>query len=147
MTPCKKVGQNTYYYTEYMSKNVRTITNSLALAHGIGRRHGYNVVKLGPDTVSFLRYQRLIKDPFPALQESWTVRITGRTVRHATYNQDDPPILHRKELLFPTTSKIHARALALTRQCEEAGLFKDTKRIGRKSVWDKMLREAGINGQ
>ena len=137
MAPCKKVGQNTYYYSKHSPRH----TKALAEKHGIT---GYNVVKVGPKNISFLNYPWFGSDPFPALAESWTVNISQDTVRHAQYNQDDPPILHRKELLLPESHAIRAKYAKMTERCEQAGLFRDTKRIGRKSVWAELLRGAGI---
>jgi hypothetical protein len=139
----KKVGQNTYYYVAHVPLNIRIAAATAALAHNIRMGH-WNVLKVGPGTFSFLDYRDFGSDPFPALVQSWTVNTEKGTCRHAKYNPDDPPILHRKELLLPENARGRDRFVKMTERCEKAGLFKDTKRIGRRRVWAKMLQRAGI---
>jgi hypothetical protein len=143
MTVGKKVGQNTYYYVAHIPQKIRAAAAYAAFAHGI-RLSKWNVLKVGPETYSFLDYQDFDSDPFPSLVQSWTVNTTKGTCRHAKYDCQNAPILHRKELLLPEHALYRDKFVKMTERCERAGLFKDTKRIGRKSVWAKLLRKAGI---
>jgi hypothetical protein len=102
----------------------------------------FNVVKISKDGVSLLLYYKLMSASFPELMRSVTVR--GSRVTERSYDEENPPILHRKELLFPDGHAQRARAERLTKRCEAAGLFENTRIIGRKKVWQEMLREAGI---
>ncbi|MDD5391703.1 MAG: DNA phosphorothioation-associated putative methyltransferase [Thiothrix sp.] len=58
------------------------------------------------------------------------------------YN-NNPPILHRKELLLPPDHPDIPKFAALTKQLEDAGLFKDSRKIGYKKQWEERLRNAG----
>jgi hypothetical protein len=102
----------------------------------------FNVVKISKDGVSFLWYRRFMGSHFPELVRSITVRNKRAVERF--YNEDNPPIFHRKELLIPEWHAEHKRAKNLTERCEAAGLFENSHIIGRKVVWQKMLKEAGI---
>jgi DNA phosphorothioation-associated putative methyltransferase len=55
----------------------------------------------------------------------------------------NPPILHRKELLLPSDHHDIPKFVALTKQLEDAGLFKDSLRIGYKKQWEERLYNAG----
>ena len=102
----------------------------------------FNVVKISKEGVSFLFYRKFMTAAFPELVRSYTVR--GRKVIERNYNEDNPPIMHRKELLLPDGHPQRDRAVRMTERCEKAGLFANTRIIGRKQTWNRMLKEAGV---
>ena len=55
-----------------------------------------------------------------------------------------PPILHRKELLLALDDPDRAAFAALTRDAEEAGLFRGSTTIGTRRRWEALLKQAGL---
>lgn len=111
------------------------------------RLQDVDLLKLGTidETVSLLRYPDFDTDPFPGLAESWSVNLTTGGVKHATYKQGPgTPILHRKESFLDPADPSVPALRAVTEDLERRGLFRETNRIGRRGVWDEMLREAGV---
>lgn len=135
----KSVGGHWYFHADHVpSWAMKKVLSSIG---HLGTKP-FNVVKITKDGVSFLFYRQFMTADFPELVRSYTVR--GRKVIERNYNEDNPPIMHRKELLLPKGHCSRARAVRLTKRCEDAGLFANTKIIGRKQVWVKMLNKAGI---
>ena len=95
----------------------------------------YNIYKVTPDSVSFLNYYFGSFD-FPCLVSS--ASYNGTAFKKRTYGEN-PPILHRKELILPNPPSSWA---ALTKRLEEKGLFANTNRIGRFKQWKEMLMAA-----
>jgi DNA phosphorothioation-associated putative methyltransferase len=107
----------------------------------------YNVIRIDPEhrDVGFLSYPGFFEDPFPALQESWKVRIDSGHVVYRTYAESlNPPILHRKERMLPAGHPAHPAFASLTATAEQAGLFDDTTRIGLKQQWEALLQRSGL---
>jgi hypothetical protein len=136
----KNVGGTWYFHADFMPAWAKKAT--LAALKHCPENLAFNVVKISKDGVSLLTYRKFMGSSFPELMRSVTVRGTKATERF--YDEENPPILHRKELLIPEWHAQHKRAKRLTERCEAAGLFKNTRIIGRKKVWQEMLRKAGI---
>ena len=66
-------------------------------------RFNWNVVKLDQKTLdmSLLDYESFEESAFPALLKSCQVNLTQKTFKIRNHSADNPPILHRKELLLP----------------------------------------------
>jgi DNA phosphorothioation-associated putative methyltransferase len=106
-----------------------------------------NIVRLDIENgeVSFLSYPRFFDDAFPALQESWKVRVDSGHVVYRTYAESlNPPILHRKEHMLPAGHPARGSFEALTASAEKLGLFQDATRIGLKQQWDALLQRSGL---
>jgi hypothetical protein len=97
----------------------------------------------GLQWLSLLDYPYYEASAWPALRAAYTFIIgqsgkpTSFTVRHY---QNNPPILHRKELLLPDDHPRQAEMRAFTRSCEDAGLFKHAHTIGHLANWELLLR-------
>src|SRR5262249_30683688 len=94
---------------------------------------GFNVVKIDEeqDQISLLYYEHFFDNPFPALQRSCVLDLTSGRTKHFRYDlSDNPPILHRKELLLLPDHPQVQIFTNLTQQLETAGLFRDARRIG-----------------
>lgn len=107
----------------------------------------FNVVKLfrREFKVSFLEYPDFFKTPHPALRRSRTVDLATGKVRDFDYSdRANPPILHRKETLLPSSRPDVAEFAKLTQAEEEAGLYGDTTTIGFKQNWEALLAEKGL---
>lgn len=113
----------------------------------VDRGFDYNVVKISEnkESISFLYYPDFFNQPFPKLNTSWRVELTGtQQVRKRSYAGSlNPPILHRKELLLPLEHTEIARFQVLTSTAEALGLFDDPSRIGFQNQWGKMIAAKG----
>ena len=132
----KRVGHVWYFHKNYLPSRVQA-----TIRRDWSHIKGWNIVKVDQyDDFSFLKYRRFMSDDFPELE--WSIKTCKGSVekpKKITYCTDNPPIFHRKELLFPDDHPCIPKARAMTRKCEDAGLFKDTKRIGRKKQWQTLL--------
>jgi DNA phosphorothioation-associated putative methyltransferase len=110
----------------------------------------FNVLKISPKSsqISFLAYEDLVNSPFPALRRSVAVNIEKETVSERSYTaRDNPPIFHRKELLFGNGHPKYEGFALLTRTLEGLGLFGETSRIGNKQDWEALLSSVGVQLQ
>jgi hypothetical protein len=107
----------------------------------------WNLLKLHTDqiAISFLSYPNFDTDPHPALAEATRINLnTGTVVRTDYRKRSNPPILHRKETFLPPDHPRLAAFAALTKQEEEAGLYRDTSRIGLRLHWQTLLSRLGL---
>jgi DNA phosphorothioation-associated putative methyltransferase len=134
----ENVGTLPAGYAELISKSQGICNEALTT---------FNVIKVSPKTeqVSFLEYDDLIQTPFPVLRQSISVNLVSETVTRRSYRtHDNPPIFHRKELLFGDAHPDYETFSLLTRTLEGFGLFGETARIGRQQEWDELLASVGI---
>lgn len=145
----KRVGGYTYLHVvglNTVGENVRKEIRKAARRVSIKTGRDFNVVKLKRNgaQISFLYYERFFDDPFPALTCSYTVDLSSKKINRRSYEQsNNPPILHRKELLLPPLHPEISGFQALTQQLEVANLFQDSRRIGFAREWHKRLTMAG----
>jgi hypothetical protein len=110
----------------------------------------WNVVRVAKNSVSFLLYEQFEQIAFPALLTSAKVDVaSGEVVRIDYRNRENPPILHRKELLLPPDDPRQPTFRALTAAAEEHGLFREPNKSeratpGRRASWRPDLPSAGI---
>jgi DNA phosphorothioation-associated putative methyltransferase len=152
----KFVGGYLYLHTSALTllpKKWQQVTEAAAKLAGLRQDTDFNVVKLGnqADELSLLHYRDFFDDPFPCLGRSWRVSLLRGTVVYRTYEESrNPPILHRKELLLPTSHPRQAEYRTTTSSAETLGLFKQTNRIGFRAHWQGMIAERGftlVNGE
>ncbi len=107
----------------------------------------YNVIRISQnkESISFLHYPGFFDQPFPKLNSSWRVELTGtqQVCKRSYVDSLNPPILHRKELLLPPEHKEITRFQELTRTAETLGLFEDPSRIGFQNQWERLINEKG----
>lgn len=152
----KFVAGDLYLHTSALSELPKawyeTAARAIDLA-GVRPDEDFNVLKLHQhgDELSLLNYRDFFDDPFPALGKSWRVSLGRGSVVYRTYEESrNPPILHRKELLLPSS---HARLneyRAMTQAAEALGLFAEANRIGFRAQWHALIRDRGfelIGGQ
>ena len=103
----------------------------------------WNVAKIEGEAVSLLRYEEFDDSPFPCLLAS--VRVSGDRVVRTDYEaRENPPILHRKELLLrPDDERVPAFSV-LTRAAEGHGLFGAPHLIGTKLAWARRIADAAL---
>lgn len=107
----------------------------------------YNLLRIDRDRqeVAFLMYPELGLQPFPPLKESWRVHVPTSLITRRNYtNSQNPPILHRTELLLPAEHPKRAAFERLTQACEELGLFENPTIIGFQRNWDRLIAAKGF---
>lgn len=145
----KTIGDSVYVHITNLGELPESLRHKVDRARElfqaqVGRTFQLVKVSKKLDRVSLLCYPRFWRQNFPELTESWLVRLDSGTIQHRQYNPDNPPILHRRELFIKANDNRRAEMLRITRICEDAGCFADTKRIGYKKFWDELLRAKGI---
>ncbi len=106
----------------------------------------FNVVKIDREgnTISLLSYPEFFASGFPALQRSWAVNFYSKQIVRRNYADSlNPPILHRKELLLPTSHPDRPKFEALTRDAEALGLFDNATMIGFCEPWEQLVASRG----
>jgi DNA phosphorothioation-associated putative methyltransferase len=109
--------------------------------------YDYQLIKFYTNAfkLSLLRYPRFFTDPFPALTESYNLDLAAQRLQHRFYHTTaNPPILHRKELFLPPHHPAIPAFRSITLAAEQAGLFVNTKTIGFKQNWEKLMQEKGF---
>ena len=98
----------------------------------------WNVLKLSrrESRLSFLDYAEFEETPYPELQKSISVDLIKLSTENREYsNQENPPILHRKELLVGSRHQDYDTYCSITQEGEAAGLYNNTSIIGHKKSW------------
>lgn len=106
-----------------------------------------NIIKLNrlKPKVSYLSYPKFDRDPHPTLHFSLGVQLNTFDVRfYDNRDSDNPPILHRKETFVGPDYPAREKFVRLTRQEERHGLYANTSTIGRKTQWEQLLIELGV---
>ena len=110
----------------------------------IGRPEEANVIKFHfrQPKISYLVYPDFDVDPHPALHTSMQVDLRDLHVRYRDYDPDDnPPVLHQKDLLVMTDYPLYEKFAKLSRQEADWGLLDDWKQIGDRRGWQKCLED------
>jgi DNA phosphorothioation-associated putative methyltransferase len=145
----KRVKGNLYFHVsafELLDAHLRERVQFAATRAGLTAETEFNVIKIDEvgNQISLLDYEDFFDSPFPVLKRSYVVNLAiGHTKRLSYDPSNNPPILHRKELLLPHDHPQAPIFAALTQQLEAAGLFRDTRRIGFAREWQERLRSAG----
>ena len=145
----KIVGEAKYLHVSAIKLLDPSEQNLIELARSfISDKCDWNVIKIELKTrnkVSLLNYEDFDDNAFPALLNSWQININTGEVKPRNYSSNNPPILHRKELLLPTNDKKTIKFRALTLELEELGAFSNSVKIGTKKNWEKELTTLGIS--
>lgn len=107
----------------------------------------WNLLKLHTDqfALTFLTYPEFETDPHPALAEATKINMnSGAVVRTDYRSRANPPILHRKEAFLPATDPRAPVFAELTKHEEEAGLYRDSSRIGNRIQWQTLIKRKGL---
>lgn len=144
----KSAGPALYVHSSALSKLPALLRIYEGCAKAcIGSVDDANVIKLHRDEpkVSYLAYPEFDSDPHPALLRSMTVHLQTFRVRETDFSdQENPPILHRKEQFVGADYPLREKFARLTQQEERHGLFEDTVRIGRRRQWAELLEQKGL---
>ena len=94
--------------------------------------------------ITLLNYPDFDSYAYPALHTSITIDIEEHTKRKANYQQsENPPILHRKETFVLANYPLIESFKAITTEGEAIDLYKNTKTIGFKQQWQKLIKRKG----
>ena len=107
----------------------------------------FNLVKISREKsrVSLLYYARFFEDPFPCLNQSFTVDLTKEIFRHRSYDsRTNPPILHRKELMLPFQHPSRPLFASLTNALDARGIQAIGPGLGFKTQWNNHLEHSGV---
>jgi DNA phosphorothioation-associated putative methyltransferase len=103
------------------------------------------VVRIETERVAFLEYEDFDAEHFPALRRSLLVDLQRHQSKLRDFSRsENPPILHRKELLLPSADPRRERFAALTAELEARALFAESHKIGLRRAWQERLDAAGI---
>jgi DNA phosphorothioation-associated putative methyltransferase len=94
--------------------------------------------------IAYLHYPAFDTDSYPALKHSHTVDLAKLSLRKASYaDSDNPPILHRKETFVGNDYPLKTLFEALTAEGEAIGLYENTRTIGFKKNWERVISNKG----
>ena len=140
----KRLREHSYIHVSLLQEQPEAIRLAVQNARKLGSvdDQSFNVLRFShlSQKIGFLNYPRFFEDPFPALASSCVVSVANKSVRRTDFSsRDNPPILHRKELLLPPDHPSRTIFMTLTTALEERGLFVDNQRIGYQKYWDERL--------
>jgi DNA phosphorothioation-associated putative methyltransferase len=94
--------------------------------------------------VAFLSYPGFEDESYPALQHSYTVDLGKLSMRKSVYaNSVNPPILHRKETFVDESYPLRSLFLDITQEGEAISLYENTRSIGFKKNWERLIAYKG----
>jgi DNA phosphorothioation-associated putative methyltransferase len=95
--------------------------------------------------ISYLYYPDFESIAHPALQWAMLIDLRDLSLRFRDYSQqENPPILHRKETFLSASHPLHAKFAKFTKSEEKAGLYTETKTIGNQQGWERRLQSCGV---
>jgi len=106
----------------------------------------WNIVKFfkRDHKITLLDYPTFFEEAYPSLNKSYTIDLQKQSYRVTNFsNSDNPPILHRKETFLPADHPEVARFSEMTKEGENIGLYENTKNIGFKQNWERLINRKG----
>ncbi|PVZ64357.1 hypothetical protein [Pelagibaculum spongiae] len=109
----------------------------------------WNLAKVATDLsqVSLLVYQDFKQHLFPCLQHAMIVSLSQppiKPLKLIDYSQrENPPVLHRQELMLMPDDPRRAQLAEVTHFCESNGLFEQASYIGTWKKWLERLQNRG----
>lgn len=130
---------------EAIPEELFSVLNKIATALKIPSAD-WNIIKLYKRDfkVAFLNYPDFETYSYPALKHSYTVDLSKLSMRKATYeNSENPPILHRKETFVKNDFPLVSVFKEITAEGEKIGLYENTRSIGFKKNWERLISNKG----
>lgn len=146
----KRVGDAVYMHQSLLAEQPRVVRGLIAEAVDMAAlpSEAFNVVRvtLRRPEVALLDYPEFFEDPFPVLRRSWLVGLDTARVSTSDFSmQENPPILHRKELILPAAHPERERFERLTASLEDYQAFDHSPHlIGRRLYWNDSLVALGL---
>ncbi|MBE9011957.1 DNA phosphorothioation-associated putative methyltransferase [Pseudanabaenaceae cyanobacterium LEGE 13415] len=110
----------------------------------IGRPEEANVIKFHcrKPKITYLVYPNFDADPHPALYTSMQIDLRDLHVHYRDHDpNENPPVLHQKDLLVMPEYPNYEKFAKLSRQEEDWGLLEDWRRISDRRGWRSCLEE------
>lgn len=151
MPPGKKIADEFYIHLSAL-ETIRDAATRQAIERAIQGLPSTalcppNVAKFNSRTgrVSLLSYPDFFDSAFPVLAATWVFSAdTLAPTWHRSYVDSlNPPILHRKELLLPSSHPDYNRWAQTTAIAESLGLFDDVSTIGFRLNWSRLIQSKG----
>ena len=96
--------------------------------------------------VAFLSYPDFYTESYPALKKSILVDLEKLSTKKTSYAEsENPPILHRKELMVLETDPHYKLFTEITLEGENAGLYESPFRIGFQQTWIRLINQKGYD--
>ncbi|MCB4825391.1 DNA phosphorothioation-associated putative methyltransferase [Roseicella aerolata] len=146
----KRVADTVYMHVSLLEEQSAAVRDlviaAAALARDADGRFSVVRIALRRPQIGLLDYPGFFAEPFPALGASWLVDLEAGRVSCVDFsNRDNPPILHRKELLLPAQHPERARFASLTRALVDYGAFEQPLHtIGQRLGWSRALASLGL---
>lgn len=118
-----------------------------AVSKALKIENDWNLVKFfkKEHKISLLNYPTFYEESYPPLQSSNLVDLSTFATKQTNYStSENPPILHRKELMVMPSDSHYDHFCSLTREGELAGLYENPFKIGFKQNWERVITEAGF---
>lgn len=130
------------YLPKELAQLIYTVSSALKISRG-----QWNLVKLFKRDFKFslLFYPTFFDEPYPPLKHSLTIDLLKLTARQSNYNTSkNPPILHRREDFLPINHPQIDKFKEFTLEGEKIGLYQNTRLIGFKESWEKLIKRKGF---
>lgn len=148
LTIGKKLPDSIYFHKDTfsevpnaLSKFIKVVAKALKIEDD-----NWNLVKVFRKDfrLSLLNYPLFFEDSYPALEQSVNVDLTKLSHRITKYSeQENPPILHRKETMISKDHEFYDQFCMLTQEGEAAGLYDNSRMIGFKNSWQRLISKHG----
>jgi DNA phosphorothioation-associated putative methyltransferase len=145
--PCGKLTPQAIYIHKSALKNeqltsfISRIQSALKLED-----YNWNIAKFWKNDFKFslLSYPDFEEKSYPELNHTVFVDLEKKHHRINDYsNSDNPPVLHRKELMVTKDHPSYEEFSIITQEGEQAGLYENTRAIGFKLGWLSTINNAG----
>lgn len=130
------------YLPETLAEFVLKVGKALHIQH-----RSWQLLKLSKRDfkLSLLSYPTFSEEPYPQLVHSWSIDLAKLSLREADYSKSkNPPILHRRETFLNKDHPQRSFFNEFTKEGEEAGLYENTRIIGTKNGWERVIKRKGL---
>ena len=145
--PCGKSTPQAFYIHKSALTNEQLISFLSRIQSALKQDdYDWNIAKFwkGDFKFSLLSYPSFEENSYPELACSLFVDLDKKHHRMNSYtNADNPPVLHRKELMITKDHPAYEEFTLITQEGEQAGLYENTRAIGFKLGWLSTINRAG----
>ena len=145
--PCGKLTPQAIYIHKSSLQNEQLISFLSRIQSALKQEdYHWNIAKFWKNDFKFslLSYPDFEEESYPELAKSLFVDLDKKHHRLNDYsNSDNPPVLHRKELMVAKEHPSYGEFTLITQEGEQAGLYENTRAIGFKLGWLSTINNAG----
>ena len=144
----KKLPDSVYIHVDGLNEISSDLLELITeVRNKLDEHNEFNILKLHKRQfrISLLSYPSFESNAHPPLKKSILADLERGTSKTATFDQrSNPPILHRKEEFLSLEDNRRCLFSALTKEEEMQGLYLETKTIGFRENWEKLLSSKGL---